>query len=154
MFWKSCEELDIGSNILGGIHIPTFIDPVRDYLTYERIHTSFWFIPSISRFREALNVVARKYSDFDPFRPIMWKRGSRWYHLDTGAALYEPLKRQIYSFGQKEEKCFNHLYCGTQPGFVKMIPELERLHQEFKRDPKTLRTAWKIQKQFFKGHAL
>jgi hypothetical protein len=155
LFWDRCEEWETGKLVAGRV-IPTFDDPFSGCVTHARAHTSFLWFEDVARLRAAIELLQRRYFDFDPFTPYMFRQGECWWRFDTGASLYAALgEHGVYSFGERELDRYDHLFCGCHLDLVSGAldatskGEVEQSHALAQTNYRELRGLWRSQARYF-----
>ena len=152
ILWKNCENWHFDA-LLAGSFMHTHVDEWTQCVVRPRIHSSFYWIQDIGRFREKVEYYKKVYlNEFDPFRPFAFKEGKHWYRFDTGGTLYSAIQDECYHFTKKEYSAFDHLFGGTHLNlFIDSIkiPKTKKLllnlHKLAKTKPSRLRGMWKTQ---------
>ncbi len=152
ILWKNCESWHFDA-LLAGSFMPTHIDEWTQCIVHPRIHSSFYWIQDIGKFRKKVAYLKTTYRDeFDPFRPFTFKEGKHWHRFDTGGVLYSAIKNDCHSFTKEEHGAFDHIFGGTHLNlFINsiQIPKTKRLlldvHTLAKTDLSKLRGIWKKQ---------
>jgi len=127
-FWASCEDIDIGDALFGGRFIPRLETP--DGVHVARIHPSLFLVPDAQKLWEACRHVADtgfKGIEFKPFESCYYVDGDgRTVMVDTCAVVSGALADRAYHFGPRELERYDHLFLGTIPEMVDVLP----LHED------------------------
>lgn len=156
VFWESCENWKF-NHLLAGRRIPTYVGVVSKCITKPRLHTSFWWMQDITKLRKAIQKLQKRYYEFNPFIPYMYKQQNKWYRFDTGANLYASLTDQCYAFRPKELNCYDHTFEGTHISIIikdfqgKLGVYTKWLHDSAKNDHTKLKHTWRQQVEVFKN---
>lgn len=159
VFWANCESWRF-EGLIAGRALPRFDDAFTGCATHARLHTSFLWIEDIARLRHAIDLLQRRYFEFDPFTPYMFRQGERWWRFDTGASLHAALGKAVTGFGPAELDCYDHLFCGCHLDLVAGTLEetarrqLEESHAIARGDYRGLKGLWRVQSKYFESHGV
>ena len=155
-FWRKVESWTF-AGLMAGRALPCFACEYTGCITHQRLHTSFLWISDVDRLRSTISRLRRTYIDFDPFRPLMFRRGGEWHRLDTCGSLCAAIVEQLEAFSPHELEAYDHLFCSTHGDRVseRLRPDFavqfQRLHNLAANDYRIARGAWRLQQAYFES---
>lgn len=123
-FWANCEGIDIKGALFGGRFIPKIETP--DGIHIARVHPSFFIVPDAKALMEACKDVADsgfQGINFKPFESCYYvDNDGRHVLVDTCSAVTGALGHRAYHFGPAELERYDHIFLGTIPDMVGIVP--------------------------------
>lgn len=118
-FWENCEGWSFDKLIAGRL-IPQHWDILAECLLVPHLHSQFWWIQDVRRFRERiLNEYIKAIVDpVSAFAPYYLRHEGVSYKFEVGASLYANFKEEIHCFTERELDCYDHLIGGTYAAFM------------------------------------
>ena len=110
-FWECAEGWNF-DGLMAGRLLPDYNCEFSGCITHRRLHTSFLWINSVQRLNNAITDMQKKYFDFDPWKPAMYRMNDGWHRYDTAGVLYNAIPECMQSFEEEHLQCYDHLFCG------------------------------------------
>ena len=150
ILWENVETFTT-NKLLSGRLIPEFFDAYTDTITKPRIHTSFLYIPSVKLLINKINALENKYCT-DLIKYATLKINGNWTMWDTFGQVFECLHSDIEIFTEKQNDCFDHIFCGSHLNIIAKRhnnPRLHEIHRLSIENPQELKGIWREQHDFF-----
>lgn len=147
IFWKSCEEWKI-DGLYAGYYLPPIYNDFAQCISFQRLHTSFLWIPNTLALLEAIKNAypnatkeCGNYCPVDPYHPRVAFSNLRPFFYDTCSMLYNMVGGQSFTRDQLDH--YEHL--NSASFYDIMLERLENkvgfyaLHKVFAKKPESLR---------------
>lgn len=150
IFWGNVETFTT-NKLLAGRLIPEFFNVYTDTITKPRIHTSFLYIRSVKLLMDKINALENKYCT-NLIKYTILKINGNWTMWDTFGQVFECLHSDIEIFTEKQNDCFDHIFCGSHLNIIAKRhnnPRLHEIHRLSIENPQELKGIWREQHDFF-----